>query len=129
MQEQLAKVTEELNENRVSILEKDQLSSENEFLDERVGELTESLATAEHDAREREAFLEKKLEIVKMELDETRSASEMRQGEIQRLKKEKQNILKHADSKYDEFKELLSAKEDEIRLLNKQVEEGRVASK
>eukprot|EP00984_Skeletonema_dohrnii_P022114 scaffold11233_cov63-Skeletonema_dohrnii-CCMP3373.AAC.1 len=54
IQEQLAKVTKELEENRVSRLEKEKLSSENEFLAERVGELTESLAKAENDAMERE---------------------------------------------------------------------------
>ena len=126
-QGKLAKVTKELEENRVSLLEKEKLSSENEFLDERVGELTESLAKAEADAREREGFLEKKLQIIKMELDETRSASDMRQSEIQRLKKEKQDILEAADSKYDCFKEQLSSKEDEVRLLNKQTEEERLS--
>ena len=127
MQEQLAKVTKELEENRVSRLEKEKLSSENEFLAERVGELTESLAKAENDAMEREGFLEKKLQIANMELDETRSASNMRQDEIQRLKKEKQIILEDADSKYNGFQEQMSAKEDEVRLLNKQAEDERLS--
>jgi len=64
-----------------------------------------------------------------MELDETRSASDMRQDEMQRLKQENQNILEDADSKYRGFKEQLSAKEDEVRLLKKQAEDERISLK
>ena len=126
---QLSKALEELEENRHLLLENDKLSSEHEFLDNRVGKLTESLEKAEHDAREREEFLEKKLEIVKMELDETRSLSNMRHDEIHRLKKEKQNILENAETNYTEFNEQLSAKEEQLSLVRKNTEKDLLALK
>lgn len=124
---QLAKAAKEAEEGRVTLLEKEQISSENEFLDNRVGELTQSLAKSEAESREREEFLEKKLEIVKMELSDTKSTLTLRQDEIQRLKNEKQKILDDANSKYDDFKEQLSLKEDEIRSLNQQAEKERIS--